>query len=490
MQSLPVTAAPPATLAQAPSPTDNNSAAPTTETFGSVLARQFANTSTSQDLKNPNDRQTASSSVNDAAAFATGIDLTQAPTPDPTGLVSGDMLATLLPTHSTTDSPAAKDKDKTRPQASTTDGASTLPGDMLAMLLPNTAIPASITPAIKDKAKPQASMTDGTSTLPGDMLAMLLPNTATSATYSPASKDLANPRASTPDVAGTITRDMPATLLPVTAATTATNSTLTNEKNLAESVTNGSKKTLPQSIATAEFGVSVQSAENKSTPDISGRTPATGVNASTVNTFAATLASLGKDDAKKEQIDTGSTKISAQPPGVTAMDSLLQNGVAPIAASQSGVAQTVQAVINAPVSHEAWGKEFNQKITWMATQHEQSAELHLNPPNLGPLDVVLSVSGDQATALFTSPHAAVREAVEQALPQLRNMLADNGITLGNAMVSDQSPKDQKAWQADQRQKGNGGSSGKIDATVATGGISSAATASLGRRHLGMVDTFA
>jgi flagellar hook-length control protein FliK len=102
-----------------------------------------------------------------------------------------------------------------------------------------------------------------------------------------------------------------------------------------------------------------------------------------------------------------------------------------------------QVTINTPVSHEKWGDEFNQKITWLSNQKEQTAELHLNPPQLGPMDVVLKVSGDQATAFFTSPHAAVREAVEQALPRLREMLADSGIMLGNATVSDQAPRNRQ-----------------------------------------------
>jgi flagellar hook-length control protein FliK len=172
------------------------------------------------------------------------------------------------------------------------------------------------------------------------------------------------------------------------------------------------------------------------------------------------------------------------------VDGSLQNATAPIVTSQSGTVQSAQAVINTPVTDQAWGNEFNQKITWMATQHQQTAELHLNPPNLGPLDVVLKVSGDQATALFTSPHAAVREIVQQALPQLRDMLAGNGITLGNATVSDQSPKDQQAWQASQQQKGNRGASGILGATAAAGSIPSVAAASLVSRHQGMVDTFA
>ena len=186
------------------------------------------------------------------------------------------------------------------------------------------------------------------------------------------------------------------------------------------------------------------------------------------------------------QLSSGTAKISAQAaqPDATALASQTQIGPAPIAASLNG---PTQAVINTPVTHDAWGDEFNQKITWMASQHEQSAELHLNPPHLGPLDVVLKVNGDQATAMFTSPHAAVRDAVEQALPRLREMLADNGIMLGNAMVSDQSSREQQAGLADKQQKGVGSLSGReSDVNL---GLQANGTIGTGRRHQGMVDTF-
>jgi flagellar hook-length control protein FliK len=333
------------------------------------------------------------------------------------------------------------------------------------------------------------------------MLAMMLPATAT--TNSPTAKDETSPQVPTPDGGSALSGDMIAMMLPATAGMS---SPVANRKGLQEPITNGGKKAQTQPIATAELGATLQSAEskNKATSGVSGETSAllgaqgnakpesaaTG-NTSKDNTFAAALETLSKDGAKTAQLDASATKIFAQPVTPTAPDSLLQSAIAPIAVSQSGVTQATQAVINTPVTDQAWGNEFNQKITWMASQHEQTAELHLNPPNLGPLDVVLKVSGDQATALFTSPHAAVRDAVQQALPQLRDMLAGNGITLGNATVSDQSPKDQQAWQANQQQKGNGGSAGKIDATVATGGITTSGSAvSLGSRHQGMVDTFA
>jgi flagellar hook-length control protein FliK len=143
--------------------------------------------------------------------------------------------------------------------------------------------------------------------------------------------------------------------------------------------------------------------------------------------------------------------------------------------------------INTPVNLPAWGDEFGQKIMWMATQRNQSAELHLNPPQLGPLDVVLKMNGDQATAMFSSPHAAVREAIEQAIPKLREILADNGIMLGNAMVSDHSAKNN---QDSSPRKSQGRSPASVSAISAEDAGIQEARVSRIRQHNGMVDTFA
>lgn len=160
-----------------------------------------------------------------------------------------------------------------------------------------------------------------------------------------------------------------------------------------------------------------------------------------------------------------------------------QNPAANIAAQSL---QPISNSINTPLTHDKWSEEFSQKITWLATSNQdQSAELHLNPPQLGPLDVVIKVSGDQATALFTSPHAAVRDAIEQAMPKLRDMLADNGITLGNATVSDQAPRDQHQTNAPR-------TAGSTDNDVRDTSImsNSAVRVSQISRHNGIVDTFA
>ncbi len=92
-----------------------------------------------------------------------------------------------------------------------------------------------------------------------------------------------------------------------------------------------------------------------------------------------------------------------------------------------------------------WNTECAQKIVWMQSQKQQSAELHINPPDLGPLHIRLTTDETQTSAIFTSPHGEVREALEAALPRLREVLADSGITLGNASVTADSPRDGSAF---------------------------------------------
>lgn len=100
--------------------------------------------------------------------------------------------------------------------------------------------------------------------------------------------------------------------------------------------------------------------------------------------------------------------------------------------------------LDTPVAAPTWGDELSQKITWLATQKQQVAELHLNPAHLGPIEITLTINNEdrQASAQFVSSHFAVREAIEQALPKLREMMAENGISLGNINVTADSPRQQ------------------------------------------------
>ncbi|MGT2511257.1 flagellar hook-length control protein FliK [Cupriavidus basilensis] len=129
----------------------------------------------------------------------------------------------------------------------------------------------------------------------------------------------------------------------------------------------------------------------------------------------------------------------------------------------------------------------------LSTQGNHTAELQLNPPDLGPLKVVLNVVNDQAQAQFVSPHAAVRAAVEAALPQLRTALADNGIQLGQTSVGADSFAGQAGNGQQQQQRQPGGPQNGFGtlAGATTAPVNAGPAAPVARTLArGEVDTFA
>lgn len=93
------------------------------------------------------------------------------------------------------------------------------------------------------------------------------------------------------------------------------------------------------------------------------------------------------------------------------------------------------ASIAVPFGQAGWGQAFGNQVVWAVNQGMPAAELHLSPPDLGPLSVRISMDQDQASISFSSAHAMVREAIEAALPRLRDMLGAQGITLADVNVS-------------------------------------------------------
>lgn len=199
------------------------------------------------------------------------------------------------------------------------------------------------------------------------------------------------------------------------------------------------------------------------------------------------FAAMAAESALRAAGDAGAALRETPAIAAAAPPSPLASLQATSATLNAAVPQSVvQAAVSTPVGRERWGDEFSQRITWLTTpRQDQTAQLHLNPPQLGPLDVVLKVNGDNATALFTSPHAAVRDAIEQALPRLREMLADNGITLGNTTVSDQAPRESGSEAARRQASGAG-----VPADEAADAAEIQVRVSPIPRHDGIVDTFA
>jgi flagellar hook-length control protein FliK len=81
-----------------------------------------------------------------------------------------------------------------------------------------------------------------------------------------------------------------------------------------------------------------------------------------------------------------------------------------------------------------WDKAVGERIQWMLGKHLQEAELKLNPPQLGPLEVRISLQHDQANVSFLATQAQTREALEAAMPRLREMFADANLNLVDVNV--------------------------------------------------------
>ena len=130
-----------------------------------------------------------------------------------------------------------------------------------------------------------------------------------------------------------------------------------------------------------------------------------------------------------------------------------------------------------------WGEDLAQKVVWLAGHNESRAELVLTPPQLGKLEVTLSVSqSGETSAHFVSPSPQVREALEQSMARLREVFAAAGISLGQTSVSADSPAHDHGHQSRT-------GSGHRPSSVATTSISGDPAALVVQRRA-LVDTFA
>jgi flagellar hook-length control protein FliK len=98
------------------------------------------------------------------------------------------------------------------------------------------------------------------------------------------------------------------------------------------------------------------------------------------------------------------------------------------------------AVLQAPVGTSAWVEQLGAQLTWMAHRGIESASLHVSPTDLGPIDVRISLHGRDASVWFGAAHAGTRAALEQALPQLHNLFAAQGIALSDTGVFREPPR--------------------------------------------------
>lgn len=166
-----------------------------------------------------------------------------------------------------------------------------------------------------------------------------------------------------------------------------------------------------------------------------------------------------------------------------------QNFVQHMSANTSAPATSLTTDHISPrVGTAAWNQAISQKVVWMVGGGQQTAELTLNPPDLGPLQVVISVSNDQASANFFAAQPDVREALEAALPRLRQMMSEAGVQISGFSVNSQASNQggQSPGNQQQARQQNNSTANSLDTSITNRTTSPPRIST----KEGLVDTFA
>jgi len=129
---------------------------------------------------------------------------------------------------------------------------------------------------------------------------------------------------------------------------------------------------------------------------------------------------------------------------------------APMTQAQAAVAAVPPQALNR-MQQAQWGQKLGERSLMMVQHGPRVAYVQLDPPELGALQVRVHLhQGDQVSLSFSAPNAAVKEAIEQHLPRLREMFAEQGLNLSQSDVRDQS-----AGGRDRGEQGETGSRGRF-----------------------------
>lgn len=117
--------------------------------------------------------------------------------------------------------------------------------------------------------------------------------------------------------------------------------------------------------------------------------------------------------------------------------------------------------ITQPVRHPQWGQALGQRVVVMANNNIQEAKIMLNPEKLGPVQIKLQMDKEQQLHVsMTAQHNVTREAMENTLPRLKEMLESAGIQNANINVKDERQFDQQDQQQNrENSKGSNGLAG-------------------------------
>lgn len=102
-------------------------------------------------------------------------------------------------------------------------------------------------------------------------------------------------------------------------------------------------------------------------------------------------------------------------------------------------------------------QQLGEKIRWMVNARNTMAEIRLDPPELGSMQVRVNVQGEAASVSFVVQSQQAKDALAESMPKLRDMLSEQGIELGDAQVRKDNSSNSESGQQLAGQNGNSGS---------------------------------
>jgi flagellar hook-length control protein FliK len=211
----------------------------------------------------------------------------------------------------------------------------------------------------------------------------------------------------------------------------------------AENVMNNSTASQMQNISLLDgqrksvWSQSMLNQDYFNNPGLQNKEPGTSIPANlAVNNISAQLAAAHFTSATQESqlLNMNEQLIPLQGTNSNLSQSLAAIGLG--TATQAAATQTQMAPLN--LGQNAWETNLGSRLQMLIGQNVQTAEIRLDPPELGVLDIKIKITNDVATVSITSPHSQVREALESATPKLREMFEENGLSLGDVNVRQES----------------------------------------------------
>jgi flagellar hook-length control protein FliK len=155
--------------------------------------------------------------------------------------------------------------------------------------------------------------------------------------------------------------------------------------------------------------------------------------------------------------------------------------------SVSGSADTTPTPtlrVNASVDSSDFAQGLTDRVSWMVDNGLNGARLQVNPPQLGPIELRISVQGDHAQVWMSTHSEVTRDALESSSPKLREMLSAQGFGQVSVDISQRSFQDRSAYSQPYERTSS------TDRSAAAATAISTTTGSTPRTSLGALDAYA